>query len=212
VDDNGTVARLLSVIATSVAVVAFTAAPAGALCSPMDLRLDREVGPMVAFLPQRPLQPGDRERAQGLLHTMRAVVAPYHDLRRVVATVAVQPEIEMKRWEAAPAGTLIAVDRPASHDDEHRPRTLLYRRTATGFRLAGVQFSARNRRTDAQLDDILPTSIARWHQVVRHCTNPPGWSWIATVFPFERDDAAVWRTLELTRYVTVAPHRLKFSP
>ncbi|HEX3466060.1 MAG TPA: hypothetical protein VHS78_18575 [Candidatus Elarobacter sp.] len=190
----------------AVALIVLAAAPAGAMCSSLDLRLDREAGPMVAFAPSVRPRPGDRERARQSLHMIREVVAPYRDLRAVAAQYA-QPEVLMKGWRRAPPGSLIAVDRPNSHDDEHRPRVLLYRRTASGFALVGVQFEALSERTDAQLDDILPMSVARWHQVVRHCTAPPVWNWIATVFPFARDEDGIWRTLEFERYVRIAPHR-----
>ncbi len=177
------------------------------MCTPTDLRLDRDVGPMVAFAPQPAPNPGDAERAQSRLRALRRMIEPFHDLRQVIAEADPDPARAFAHFARAPRGTLISIDRPRSHDNEHEPRMLLYQRRPNGFALVGVQFQALNERSDAELDDILPLSIARWHQVVRHCSLPPSRVWIATVFPFAGTAAATWRTLEFDRYVPIRPNR-----
>jgi hypothetical protein len=192
-----------------VALSAAAAARADATCTSADLRLDRDLGPMVAFAPQPAPNPGDAERAQSRLRGIRRMIEPFRDLRHVLAEADSDSALAFARFERAPTGTLISIDRPHSHDNEHEPRMLLYRRKPDGFALVGVQFQALNERSDAELDDILPLSIARWHQAVRHCSLPPGRVWIATVFPFAKTAAATWRTLEFDRYVPIRPYRYR---
>lgn len=156
------------------------------------------LGPMVGFLPATPPTAADRAVAASRLREIRAMVAPY---RR-----SVEPPPEIDRYAAA--GMLAPVASPAALA-EHGPRYLLYRKTGRDIRLEAVEFTFANETPVRELDAILPRSIARWHQTTRHCTKPPPFMWTATVFPYAHGDAAIWHTLEVPKYVEIAPKFLR---
>jgi hypothetical protein len=182
-------------IAAAVAALLAPAIPTGAaaMCSQADLDADRTVGPMVGFLAAPPPTAADRATAQSRLHEIRAMVAPY---RR-----AVDPPRDIARYTAA--GMLVPVRSPPGLA-ERGPWILLYRESRGALRLEAVEFA---RDTPVrELNAILPLSVARWHQLTRHCTAPPAYTWVATVFPYAHGDGAIWRTLEVPKYVQIAPY------
>jgi hypothetical protein len=53
--------------------------------------------------------------------------------------------------------------------DPARPTSLLYRKTATGYVLAGAMYTAPKRFTEDQLHARVPLSVATWHAHVNIC-------------------------------------------
>jgi hypothetical protein len=50
-----------------------------------------------------------------------------------------------------------------------QPTSLLYKKTADGYQLIGVMYTAPRRWSEDQLDKRVPLSVARWHQHVNIC-------------------------------------------
>ena len=167
---------------------------ADARCSQGAVEADRTVGPMVGFLPAPPPSKRDRRIAKRRLREITAMIAPYRH--------GVDPPRDATRFAAADG--LVAVLSPPSLI-ERGPRYLLYRETERGPELEGVEFTFPHDTPAQELNAILPVSIARWHHTSYHCTAPPAFMWVATVFPYARDDDAIWRTLEIPKYVEIPP-------
>jgi|GEM_PF-4391562 len=89
---------------------------------------------------------------------------------------------------------LVRVASPAALA-ERGPRSLPYRQSGGGMQLAAVEFAFSRDTPVRELDAILSLSIARWHQLTRHCTKPPTSMWIATMFPYAHGDGLHRRAL-----------------
>ena len=122
----------------------------------------------------RPMQPGDQQRADAILVAAKAAITPYQDYRKALADGyrIFLPNLPQSQYHftqydnARNAGT---------HFDLSKPTSLLYRKTPDGgYRLIGAMYTDRVDATEAELNDRIPLSIARWHQHVNFCRGPVG--------------------------------------
>ena len=61
----------------------------------------------------------------------------------------------------------------ATHFDPHKPTALLYYQTPhKQYTLEGVMYTASPQATEDELDQRIPTSIARWHEHINFCAAP----------------------------------------
>jgi hypothetical protein len=56
--------------------------------------------------------------------------------------------------------------------DPARPTSLLYRKTSSGYELAGAMYTMPKRATEDQLDARVPLSVAMWHLHTNLCMPP----------------------------------------
>ncbi len=110
---------------------------------------------------------------QRLMSYLRTSLVKYRDVRAAEAAGFI-PEGEdvpvgaLKHF--VNAGNLLANSR---HLDPDKPMALLYRRTPTGFELAGVMFSAPINASMDNLDRRIPLVFGHWHSHRNICQPHP---------------------------------------
>jgi hypothetical protein len=61
-----------------------------------------------------------------------------------------------------------------THFDPLKPTSLLYKKTADGYKLVGAMYTDRVDASQDELNTRIPLSIATWHQHVNFCKAPDG--------------------------------------
>lgn len=120
----------------------------------------------------RPLQGGDREKADTLAAAAKAAMAPYQDYHKALADnyEIFLPNVPQSQYHF----TKYAYGLEArSHFDPSKPTSLLYTKSADGeYKLVGAMYTDRVDATEDELNDRIPLSIARWHQHINFCKAP----------------------------------------
>ena len=169
--------------------------PAFARCTADEIALDRSVGPIVAFLPAPAPRHADRALATRRFDELRKAVRPFRH--------GTDPDYDRDRQPGRNGIVEISAPQPLRHLGVD---TVLYRKSGDELNLLAAEYAFPRETSPAELDRILPISVARWHQTTYHCTAPPNGMWRATVYPFGHDDGAIWRRVEaFDRYVVVLP-------
>jgi len=117
---------------------------------------------------KRELQPGDEQRAQGIIIAARRSVALYADVNTALRdgykpfypTGRIGEEVHYTNYRLGPRV-----------DYEH-PRSILYKRTPQGMEVVGVMYTAPQNAAPEELNAIAPLSIATWHRHVDFCGGP----------------------------------------
>lgn len=118
--------------------------------------------------------PGDAERATEILNAAAGVISRYRDVQTAVRdgykpffpSGEIGEEIHYTNYRYR------RLER--QHVDYSRPSSILYKRTADGLKAVGVMYTAPIDSTPAQLDAIVPLSVATWHRHVDFCGAPRG--------------------------------------
>jgi hypothetical protein len=124
--------------------------------------------PHIKLSATREVLPGDRQRADSIVQTLRRALVPYRDSERAerdgyrpfLETLPL-PQYHFTNWTYGFLGAFTFNPEP--------PTSLLYRRTGQKYELTGAMYTAPARATKDQLDDRIPLSIARWHMHVNIC-------------------------------------------
>ena len=136
----------------------------------------------------RPMQPGDKERADAIVAAARKVADQYTDYRKALADgyAIFHPEIKQNVYHFtnnADAAVNTLRFNPA------RPTSLLYEKVPAagpggkpGYKLVGVMYTAPYRAPEDELDRRVPLSIARWHLHTNFCL-PPAGEWAELLGP-----------------------------
>jgi hypothetical protein len=128
----------------------------------------------MTLTPEAPRQQGDVERAAAIADAVRAAIAPYSDYHKAIAD-GFKPghlDIPQKEYHFGSRENFISALRGF---DVKRPTSLLYERTPDGgFRLIGAMYTDRRDAPDAELDQRIPLSMARWHEHIDLCLPPQG--------------------------------------
>jgi len=118
---------------------------------------------------RRPQSPQDEERARELLVKLRTALMPYRDYHaallqgfRIFLPSIPQDVYHFTDYPAANA------EYQGLFDVAH-PGSLLYVKKGDGYVLVGAMYSAPAYYTPDQLNDLIPLSVARWHQHVDIC-------------------------------------------
>jgi hypothetical protein len=122
----------------------------------------------------RPATPGDQQKADAIVAAAREAVEPYKDYHKALADGyriflpnVPQPQYHFTNYENAREA--------AQHFDPLKPTSLLYKKNPDGgYTLVGAMYTDRVTATEAELNDRIPLSIARWHQHVNFCKAPAG--------------------------------------
>jgi len=121
----------------------------------------------------RPLQPGDQQRVDAIVAAAKQAMAPYQDYRKAVADgyQPFFPNIPQPLYHF----TKYKYGLEASwHFDPLKPTSLLYKKTADGYKLVGVMYTDRVDANEEELNERIPLSVARWHQHINFCKAPLG--------------------------------------
>jgi hypothetical protein len=115
--------------------------------------------------------PEDTERANEVVAQLRAGIEKYRDYRvaladgfKIFLPNIPQPEYHFTSYRN---GFLEAFT-----FDPARPTSLLYRKTSSGYELAGAMYTMPRRATEEQLNARLPLSVAMWHLHTNLCMPP----------------------------------------
>jgi hypothetical protein len=132
---------------------------------------DHHHGAMAAHMKWTTLReetPEDRARADALVATLRRSIEKYKDYRVALdeGYKPFHPELPLEEYHFT---NYWYGFKAAFGFDPQKPTSLLYKRTSTGWELAGAMYTAPRRFTEEQLDERVPLSVARWHEHVNLC-------------------------------------------
>jgi hypothetical protein len=130
-----------------------------------------DMGPHMKMTALRDLKPGDEERAHKVIEAARRVAEKYKDYHTALndGFQIFLPKVPQKIYHFT--NYSYAFDAAFEfHPD--RPTSLLYEKHGDGYKLGGVMYTAPRHFTDADLDQRIPLSIARWHEHVNLCMPP----------------------------------------
>src|SRR5450755_3573223 len=121
-----------------------------------------------------PMKEGDRRKADALVDSAKAAMAPYQDYRKALSDGyeiflpnIPQPQYHFTKYEFGREAR--------SHFDPLKPTSLLYAKTADGgYKLVGAMYTDRVDAAESELNDRIPLSIARWHKHINFCRAPIG--------------------------------------
>lgn len=119
----------------------------------------------------RPVQPGDQQRADAIVRSAKAVMAKYKDYK-VAEADGFQPFFpRVKQPIYHFTSRKYAIEAELHFNPDH-PTSLLYERTADGYRLVGLMYTAPFRYTEDELNQRVPLSVAQWHLHTNLCIPP----------------------------------------
>lgn len=130
-----------------------------------------DMGPHMKMTAPRPMQPGDKERAQKVVLAARGVMEKYKDYHTALneGFTIFHPEIPQKQYHFTNYKNAFAAFMKFDPDN---PTSLLYEKAGDGYKLAGVMYTAPKRFTEDDLNQRIPLSIAQWHEHVNYCKPP----------------------------------------
>ena len=120
-----------------------------------------------------PVHAGDAARAAAIVDTVRGAIEKYRDYHVALGEgfTIFHAEIPQKVYHFTSRAN--AVRAWFTFDPSH-PTSLLYRKTAGGYELAGAMFTAPKRYTREELNARVPVSVAQWHMHTNLCRPPKG--------------------------------------
>jgi hypothetical protein len=132
-----------------------------------------QMGPHMKMTALRPAQPGDRERAQRVVDDARKAMAKYRDYHVALndGYRIFLPNVPQQQYHFTNYSNGFDA---AFEFDPAKPTSLLYDKTADGYKLAGVMYTASRSATEDDLNARIPLSVARWHEHVNFCFPPKG--------------------------------------
>jgi hypothetical protein len=128
-------------------------------------------GAHMTMTAMRAQTPEDVQRAKEIVSHLRAGIEKYRDYHvalndgfKIFLPNIPQPEYHFTSYRN---GFLEAFT-----FDPGRPTSLLYRKTSTGYELAGAMYTMPKRATEDQLNARVPLSVAVWHLHTNLCMPP----------------------------------------
>jgi hypothetical protein len=122
----------------------------------------------------RPMQPGDQQKADGIVAAAKQAMAPYQDYRKALADgyEIFLPNVPQPVYHF----TKNEYGRDARFNfDPLKPTSLLYQKTSDGgYKLVGAMYTDRVNASEDELNERIPLSIAHWHQHINFCKAPQG--------------------------------------
>ena len=121
----------------------------------------------------QPAKPGDQAKADAVAAAAKAAMEPYKDYHKALADgyEIFLPNVPQAIYHF----TKHEYGREAwTHFDASKPTSLLYKKTADGYTLVGAMYTDRVDAPEAELNERVPLSVARWHQHINFCTAPAG--------------------------------------
>jgi hypothetical protein len=121
-----------------------------------------------------PMKEGDRQKADALVQSAKAAMAPYQDYHKALSDgyEIFLPNVPQPQYHFTKAEYGLAA---RSHFDPSKPTSLLYKKSADGgYKLVGAMYTDRVDASEDELNGRIPLSIARWHQHINFCKAPAG--------------------------------------
>jgi hypothetical protein len=120
-----------------------------------------------------PMKGGDRQKADALVQSAKAAMAPYQDYHKALSDgyQIFLPNVPQPQYHFTKAEYGLAA---RSHFDPSKPTSLLYTKSADGYKLVGAMYTDRVDASEDELNGRIPLSIARWHQHINFCKAPAG--------------------------------------
>jgi hypothetical protein len=167
-------AALSLAVALSFALVALGGAAAAGAADSMPAGSMAHMSGHMYMTTLRPMKDGDRQKADALVQSAKAAMAPYQDFHKALSDGyeiflpdVPQPQYHFTKYEYGLAAR--------SHFDPTKPTSLLYTKTPDGgYKLVGAMYTDRVDATEDELNARIPLSIARWHQHINFCKAPAG--------------------------------------
>jgi hypothetical protein len=122
----------------------------------------------------RPLQPGDKEKADAVVAAAKQAMEPYRDYHKALADgyTIFLPNVPQPQYHFTKAEYGMEARR---NFDPLKPTSLLYKKTADGgYTLVGAMYTDRVNASEDELNTRIPLSVAHWHQHVNFCKAPAG--------------------------------------
>jgi hypothetical protein len=117
----------------------------------------------------RPETPADAHRADELVKELQTSLAKYKDVHAAEADGFKPFHPEFKQPVVHYTRNLNGL-KAAFTFDPTEPTSLLYKRKADGgYELIGAMYTDRKKASEAQLDERVPLSVARWHRHINLC-------------------------------------------
>ncbi len=126
------------------------------------------MGPHMKWTARRPPAMGDETKAAQIARTLRDALVKYQDYRVAIEDgfEPFHPEVEQphyhftSKWRGFKA---------AFRFNPAEPTSLLYKKTAAGYELEGVMYTAPKRMDEDSLNKRVPLSVGQWHAHVNLC-------------------------------------------
>lgn len=130
-----------------------------------------DMGAHMKMTSVRPLQPGDREKAEQVVEAARSVAAKYQDYKVALADgyKIFLPNVPQKQYHFTNYWNAFYA---RNHFDPSRPTSLLYEKLGDTYQLVGVMYTAKKDASQEELNSRIPLSIAHWHAHVNLCMPP----------------------------------------
>ncbi len=122
----------------------------------------------------RPLQPGDKEKADTIAAAAKQAMEPYRDYHKALADgyTIFLPNVPQSQYHFTMAEYGLEARR---NFDPLKPTSLLYKKTADGgYTLVGAMYTDRVDASEDELNTRIPLSVAHWHQHINFCKAPAG--------------------------------------
>lgn len=132
-----------------------------------------DMGPHMKMTPLREPKPGDRERADEIVETLKRSLKKYADHEAALEDGyrIFLPRVPLSEHHFT---NYAYAAREAFDFDVSRPSSLLYRRKGDDYQLAGAMFTAPLGVGLEELDGRVPLSVAQWHLHSNVCLPPQG--------------------------------------
>lgn len=122
------------------------------------------MAPHMRMTELRTSQPGDEARAHRIVAALRESLAPYRDYQVALAEGRYVFLEQLPQDEYHFVSQTDTLREYQGRPDPSRPGSLLYVKDKQGgYRLVGAMYSASAQASSAQLDAIVPLSVAQWH-------------------------------------------------
>src|SRR3981189_1825240 len=133
-----------------------------------------DIDPHMSMSKLRPLQPGDRARADAVVAAAKKAAERYRDYRVAEADgySIFMPDQHQNVYHFVLES---AASETKAGFDTNRPPALLYTKKDgpnPDYRLVGVMYTAPYGATEEELNARIPLSIARWHEHINMCVPP----------------------------------------
>lgn len=145
--------------------------PAMNAATPMMSSHHMHMGPHMKMTELREPQPGDQQRADEVVTDAREVMQKYADYHNALhdGFKIFLPNVPQQQYHFT--NYRYSFEAGFRFNPEH-PTSLLYDKTADGYKLVGVMYTASARASPDELNRRIPLSIARWHEHVNFCLPP----------------------------------------
>jgi len=130
-----------------------------------------DMGPHMKMTTVRPIQSGDKEKADAIVRGAREAAAKYQDYKLALADgyKIFLPNLPQKQYHFT---NYWYAFRARNHFDPSHPTSLLYEKNGNGYKLIGVMYTAKKTASEDDLNSRIPLSIAQWHAHVNVCIPP----------------------------------------